>query len=417
MRRAVITGIGPLTPTGIGNNAFWQGLQAGRSAVGRITQFDPSSFRSQMAAEVQNFAPTDFITAKRLKRMDRYSQFAVTASHLAIDDAGLVPEKEDSERVGVSIGTALGGVGYAETQVGVFNARGLRAVDPMLALSVFGGAGSCNIAIEFGFSGPNSANANSCASGTMALGQAMEWIRHDHADVVLAGGAEAPLVPLCYSAFTLLRAMSSRNDDPGHASRPFDASRDGFVMGEGAAVMVVEELHHALARNARIYGEIVGFGLTNDANHMTAPLPTGAQAARAMKLALQGARISPAEIDYINAHGSSTQLNDKTETLAIKHLFNSHAHSIPISSIKGHHGHALGASGAIEAAACLLMLEQQYLIPTVNLEAPDPECDLDYIPRVGRQHPLRTILSNSFGFGGINASIVLRKWDPDAAVD
>jgi len=367
-----------------------------------------------MAGEVRNFTPTDFIEAKRLKRMDRYSQFAVSAARLAIDDARLAPARENCERIGVSIGTALGGLGYAELQVGVFNAQGLRAVDPMLALLVFGGAGSCNIAIEFGFSGPSSANSNSCASGTMALGQALEWIRRDQADVVLAGAAEAPLAPLCYSAFTALRAMSSRNDEPARASRPFDAGRDGFVMGEGAAMMVVEELHHALARGARIYGEITGYGLSNDAHHMTAPLPDGAQAARAMRLALEDAKVAPDEIDYINAHGSSTPLNDRTETLAIKRVFGEYAPRIPISSIKGHHGHALGASGAIEAAACLLMLERQYLIPTINLETADPECDLNYLPCTGRPHPIHTILSNSFGFGGINASILLRKWAPDA---
>ncbi|HEY3417621.1 MAG TPA: beta-ketoacyl-ACP synthase II [Armatimonadota bacterium] len=408
MRRAVITGIGPVTPTGIGKEDFWGGLQAGKSVVRRLTLFDPSALRSQMAGEVRNFTPEDFIEVKRLKRMDRYSQFAVSAARLAVEDAGLVPENEDGERAGVSIGTALGGVGYAEIQVGVHNTQGLRAVDPMLALLVFGGAGSCNIAIEFGFSGPNSANSNSCASGTIALGQALEWIRHDKADVVLAGGAEAPLAPLCYGAFTILRAMSSRNEEPERACRPFDAARDGFVMGEGAAMLVVEELHHARARGARIYGEIVGYGLTNDANHMTAPLVDGGQAARAMALALRDAGRQPEEIDYINAHGSSTPLNDRAETLAIKRIFGAHASRLPISSIKGHHGHALGASGAIEAAAALLMLERQYVIPTVNLETPDPACDLDYVPQVGRTHPLRTIVSNSFGFGGINASIVLR---------
>lgn len=415
MRRAVITGIGPVTPTGIGKKAFWQGLACGQSVVDRISLFDPSAFRSQMAGEVRNFSPADYIDPKRLKRMDRYSQFAVSSARLAIEDAQLVPAQEDRERVGVSMGTALGGVGYAEVQVGVFNAQGLRAVDPMLALLVFGGAGSCNIAIEFGFSGPSSANSNSCASGTIALGQALEWIRRDHADVVLAGGAEAPLAPLCYSAFTILRAMSSRNEEPARASRPFDAQRDGFVMGEGAAMMVVEELQHALARDAHIYGEIVGYGLTNDANHMTAPLPDGSQAARAMRLALVDAQLAPDDIDYINAHGSSTSLNDRTETLAIKRVFGTRAPAIPISSIKGHHGHALGASGSIEAAACLLMLEQQFLIPTANLETADPECDLDYLPCVGRSQPVQTILSNSFGFGGINASVILRKWEPDEA--
>lgn len=411
MRRAVITGIGPVTPSGIGKEAFWRGLASGQSAVGRITLFDPSGFRSQMAGEVRHFTPAEFIDAKHLKRMDRYSHFAVSAARLAIEDAGLDLQSEDRERVGVSIGSALGGLGHAEVQVGIFNARGLRSVDPMLALRVFGGAGSCNIAILFGLSGPTSANSNSCASGAIALGQALEWIRLDQADIVLAGGAEAPLFPLCYGAFTMLRAMSCRNAEPERASRPFDAGRDGFVMGEGAAMLVIEELGHARARRARIYGELAGYGLTNDGHHMTAPLPDGVQAARAMRLALQGAGMEPEEIDYINAHGSSTPLNDRTETLAIKRIFGERAYTIPISSIKGHHGHALGAAGAMEAAACALMLERQYLVPTVNLETPDPECDLDFMPRVGRPHPVRTILSNSFGFGGINACLVLRKWE------
>ncbi|MHB9108974.1 MAG: beta-ketoacyl-ACP synthase II [Armatimonadota bacterium] len=411
MRRAVITGIGPVTPSGTGSEAFWRGLVSGHSAVERISLFDASAFRSQMAGEVRQFTPAEFIEAKQLKRMDRYSQFALSAARLAIEDAGLALEREERERIGVSIGSALGGLGYAEVQVGLFNTRGLRAVDPMLALRVFGGAGSCNIAIAFGLSGPTSANSNSCASGTIALGQALEWIRLDQADVVLAGGAEAPLFPLCYGAFTMLRAMSCRNAEPERASRPFDAGRDGFVMGEGAAMLVIEEMEHARARGARIYGEIAGYGLTNDGHHMTAPLPEGTQAARAMRIALREAGVTPAEVDYINAHGSSTPLNDRTETLAIKRIFGERAYTIPISSIKGHHGHALGAAGAMEAAACALMLERQYLVPTVNLETPDPECDLDFLPQVGRSHPVRTILSNSFGFGGINACVVLRKWE------
>jgi len=410
MRRAVITGVGPVTPSGIGTEAFWRGLTAGQSSVSRITLFDASALRSQMAGEVRNFTPKDFIENRQLKRMDRYSQFAVSAARLAVEDADLHIEREARERIGVSIGTALGGVGHAEIQVGVMHERGLRAVDPMLALLVFGGAGSCNIAIAFGLSGPASANANSCASGTIALGQALEWIRNNQADVVLAGGAEAPLAPLCYGAFTILRAMSGRNEEPERASRPFDAGRDGFVMGEGAAMLVVEELGHALSRNARIYGEIAGYALTNDGHHMTAPMPDGAHAARAMALALRDAGMPPEEIDYINAHGSATMLNDRAETMAIKRIFGKRAPHLPISSIKGHHGHALGASGAIEAAACALMLERQFLVPTVNLETPDPECDLDYLPRVGRRYPVRTVLSNSFGFGGINACIVLRKW-------
>lgn len=409
MRRAVITGIGPVTPTGTGKEAFWQGLQAGKSAVRPIVQFDVSSYRSQMAAMVTDFDPARYMDEKRCDRLDRFSQFAMAAATLALDDAGLAVEDIPAERFGVALGTALGGVGLAEEQLRIFQERGLRAVNPLLALSVFCGAGSCNIAIALGAAGPVAANSNSCASGTIAFGDALSWIRNDLADVVLAGGAEAPLYPLCYGAFALIRAMSSRNDDPQTASRPFDRERDGFVMAEGAAMLVVEELGHALDRGATIYAEVAGYGLTNDAHHMTAPRPDGLHAARAMSLALHDARLGPGEIDHLSAHGSSTPLNDKTETLAIKQVFGQRAYEIPISAIKGHHGHALGAAGAIEMAASALALKHNYVPPTVNLEHADPECDLDYVPREGRTCSLGAVLSNSFGFGGINACVVLRK--------
>ena len=307
------------------------------------------------------------------------------------------------------MGTALGGIGYAEEQLGRFLTAGLRAVDATLALAVFGGAASCNIAIEFGVSGPNSTNAMSCASGTMAIGEAFRQIRHGYADVILAGGAEAPLSPLCFGAFALIRAMSTRNDEPERASRPFDRDRDGFVMGEGSVVLTLEEWGRAEARGAKIYAELCGYGTTNDAHHMTAPLPTGAQAARAMRLALDDAHLSPTEIGYINAHGSSTPLNDPSETLAIKQVFGEHARRIPVSGTKGYYGHALGASGAFEAAICSLSLGDEWIPPTVNLDAPDPECDLDFVPRAGRAARVEHVMSNSFGFGGINAALVLRR--------
>ncbi|MHB9133005.1 MAG: beta-ketoacyl-ACP synthase II [Armatimonadota bacterium] len=409
MRRAVITGIGPVTPIGIGKEAFWTGLCAGESAVDRITAFDPSPFRTQVAAEVRNFHADDFIDAKRLKRLDRYSQFAIAAAQLAMQDAKLDPLREARDRIGVCLGSALGGMGFAEAQLNVFRDRGIRAVEPSLALSVFCGAGSCNIAIEVGATGPASANANSCASGTIALGEALSLIRDDRVDIVFAGGAEAPLAPLCFGAFAVIRAMSCRNDDPRHACRPFDAARDGFVMGEGAAILVVEELRHAQDRGAHIYGEISGYSLTNDAHHMVAPRPDGAEAARAITLALTAASMRPDDIDYINAHGSSTPLNDRTETLAIKHVFGAHAYRLLVSGTKGHHAHPLGAAGAIEAAACALALEHQFVPPTVNLETPDPECDLNYQPRVGRPCTINALLSNSFGFGGINACMIMRR--------
>lgn len=411
MRRAVITGIGPVTPSGIGKAEFWEGLQAGRSAVRRIEHFDTTEYRSQVAARLPDFDVTAYLDMdpKQLRRMDRYSQFALAAAQLALDDAGLTGDSVAGDRCGVAMGSALGGIGTAEEQLHECDARGLRCVDPMLALSVFCGAGSCNIAMHFGATGPAAANSNSCASGTVACGEALSWIRRDLADVVLTGGAEAPLYPLCFGAFSLIRAMSARNDAPEQACRPFDRDRDGFVMGEGAAIMVVEELQHALDRGATIYAEIAGYGLTNDAHHMTAPRPDGIQAARAMTLALADAGLGPAAIDHVNAHGSSTSLNDKTETLAIKQALGRRAREVPISGIKGHHGHALGAAGAIEAAAVALCLQHDYVPPTVNLTARDPECDLDYVPRQGRPHSLGAAISNSFGFGGINACVVMKK--------
>jgi 3-oxoacyl-[acyl-carrier-protein] synthase II len=300
-------------------------------------------------------------------------------------------------------------VANGEKNYHAFLTEGPRAVDPALALTVFAGAASCNIAIEFGCTGPNSTNGMSCASGTIAVGEAFRSIVRGDADTMVAGGIEAPLAPLCFGAFAIIRAMSTRNDDPERASRPFDSGRDGFVMGEGAAVLVLEERERAVARGAQIYAEVCGYGLTNDAYHMTAPRPDGRQAARAMRLALRDAHLAPSDIGYINAHGSSTPLNDPTETASIKQVFGDHAYRLALSGTKGYYGHALGASGAIEAAICALSLRNGWLPPTVNLETPDPACDLDYIPGEGRDARPEFVLSNSFGFGGINASLVFRR--------
>ena len=408
-RRVAITGIGAVTPIGSTREGLWDGIKSERSAVRTVTRFDPSPFRTRIAAEVDGFRASDHIEAKRARRLDRFGQFSVAAARMAIEDAGLDLARENRERVGAMMGSALAGVGYAEEQLANFFTGGLRAVDATLALAVFGGASSCNIAIEFGVSGPNSTNAMSCASGTMAIGEALRQIRHGYADVMIAGGAEAPLAPLCYGAFTLIRAMSTRNDDPTRASRPFDKDRDGFVMGEGASVLVLEEWERAKSRGAPIYAELCGYGTTNDAHHMTAPLPSGKHAARAMRMALGDAHLTAGEIGYVNAHGSSTPLNDPSETIAIKEVFGEHAARIAVSGTKGFYGHALGASGAIEAAICALALERGWLPPTVNLEAPDPSCDLDYIPRAGRAAHPEHVLSNSFGFGGINACLVFRR--------
>ena len=408
-RRVAITGIGAITPIGTGREGLWSGLRAERSAVGALDRFDSAPFRSHNAAQVNDFAATDHIDAKRAKRMDRFGQFAVASTRLALADAEILLDREDRDRVGAMMGTALGGIGYAEEQLGNYLRGGLRAVDATLALAVFGGAASCNIAIEFDVRGPNSTNAMSCASGAMAIGEAFRQIRDGYADVMIAGGAEAPLAPLCFGAFALIRAMSTRDGDPARASRPFDKDRDGFVMGEGSAVLVLEELGRARARGARIYAEVAGYGSTNDAYHMTAPRPDGSQAARCMTLALDDAHVTGSEIGYVNAHGSATPLNDPTETSALKRVLGDHAYRIPVSGTKGYYGHALGASGAFEAAICALAIQREWIPPTVNHERPGEACDLDYVSGSGRPLRVEHILSNSFGFGGINASLVLRR--------
>jgi 3-oxoacyl-[acyl-carrier-protein] synthase II len=414
-RRVVVTGIGCVTPIGTGGDGLWQGLRRRESAVRTVDWFDASPFRSRIAARVEGFEPTEFMEATRARRLDRYSQFSVAACRMALDDAGLDAAGEDPERVAVQMGSALGGVAYAEEQLGRFLAGGVRAVSPMLALSVFGGAASCNIAIEFGFTGANSTNGMSCASGAVALGDGWRLIRSGEADLVIAGGVETPLMPLCFGAFSIIRAMSTRNEEPQRASRPFDVGRDGFVMAEGAAVLVLEELGRARARGARIYGELLGYGSTSDAHHMTAPRPDGAQAARAMRLALSAAGLQPDAIDYVNAHGSSTPLNDSTENRVIRAVLGEHADRVVVNGTKGYHGHALGATGAIEAAATLLTLQHDWIPPTLNLDEPDPACDLCYSQGDGTTRRVRYAVSNSFGFGGINAALVFGRYPNGSA--
>ncbi len=408
-RRVVVTGIGAITPIGIGAPALAAGLRAGRSAVRAITRFDPSPFHCHIAAEVPDFLPADHIEHRKVRRFDRFAQFSVAAARMALADAELDLAREDRDRVGAMMGTALGGVAHGEAQSLKFYREGPKAVDPGLALTVFAGAASCNIAIEFGVSGPNATNGMSCASGTIAVGEAYRSILLGDADIMIAGGAEAPLAPLCFGAFAIIRAMSTRNDDPAHASRPFDVGRDGFVMGEGAAVLVLEERSRALARGAPIYVEICGYGLTNDAHHMTAPRPDGRQAARAMRLAL--GTVSPDEVGYVNAHGSSTPLNDPTESSSVRQVFGDHVPRLPVSGTKGYYGHALGASGAIEAAIVALSSRDRWLPPTINLDVADPACDLDHVRGAGREADPEYLLSNSFGFGGINAALLFRRAD------
>lgn len=406
-RRVAITGLGPITAAGIGTDALWHGLRRECSPIRRIRSFDASPWSSRIAAEIDDFDPTLYIEPRTARRLDRFSQFAIAAARLALDDAGLDVERLDRERVAVQMGSALGGVAYAERQMHNLMERGMRAVDPRIALTTFCGAASCGIAIEFGVTGPNATNAMSCASGTIALGEAWRLIREGLADVAIAGGAEAPLAPLCFGAFAIIRAMSTRNQEPERACRPFDRARDGFVMGEGACALVLERWDRAVARGAHIYAELAGYANTNDAHHMTAPRPDASQAARAMTGALRAANVDADDVDYVNAHGSSTPLNDSTETLAIKKALGERAYAVAISGTKPYHAHALGASGAIEAAICCLAMQRGWIPPTLNLEAPDDVCDLDYTPLHGREFRPRVCISNSFGFGGINASLVL----------
>lgn len=410
-RRVVITGIGAITPIGITVGGMWEGLRRQRSAIRNVSRFDPSPFRSHNAAEVRDFDAGDFLDRKRAKRLDRFGHFSVVCARLAVEDARLDLARENHERIGAMMGSALGGIAYAEEQFGIFLKQGISQVEPQLALNVFVGAASCNIAIEFGLQGPNSTNGMSCASGTMGVGDAFRLIRDDYADAMLCGGAEAPLMPMCFGAFTIIRAMSTRNDDPEHSSRPFDKGRDGFVMGEGGTVLVLEEYARAKARGAHIYAEVVGYGNSNDAHHMTAPRPDASQAARAMRLALADGHISPSDVSYVNAHGSATPLNDPTETAAIRLVFGDHAEKLQVSSTKAYYGHALGASGAFELAISALALERKWLPPTLNLDDPGDGCDLDYIPNVGRDRDVEFAMTNSFGFGGINAAVVLKRAD------
>ncbi len=408
-RRVVVTGLGAITPIGIGLDAVRASLRAERSAVGALTRFDPSPFRTHIAAQVNDFSAEDHLDARRVKRLDRFGQLSVIAANMALADSGIDLAQESRENIGVMMGTALAGVGYAEEQLGRYLVGGLRAVDATLALAVFGGASSCNIAIETGVQGPNSTNAMSCASGAIAIGDAFRQVRDGYADVMIGGGAEAPLAPLCFGAFALIRAMSTRNDDPSRASRPFDAGRDGFVMGEGGAALILEERERAIARGANIYAEIIGFGTTNDAHHMTAPLPGGAQASRAMQHALARADIRARDVEYVNAHASATPLNDPTEADAMRTVFGDDLDQVWVSGTKGYHGHALGASGAIEAVICMLAFRDGWLPPTVNLEQPDAACTLRHVPSGGVASRPRVVMSNSFGFGGINASLVFRE--------
>jgi 3-oxoacyl-[acyl-carrier-protein] synthase II len=409
MRRAVITGLGPITPIGIGKESFWDAIRNKRAGIRQVSFFDTGLFNAKSAAEIRDWHPETFFPPHRLKRLDRYAQFSVAAAKLALEDSGLSCSPDDpQDRIGVSFGTALGGVANAEQQHKAYVNSGPKAVHQTLALQVFGGSAHCNIAIEFGLRGIGTTNSNSCASANVAIGEALRYIRDGWADAIIAGAAEAPLSSLTYGAFAFIRTMS-RSSDPSIACRPFDRDRDGFVMGEGAAAIVLEEYEHAKARGAQIYAEVVGYSLNNDAFHMTTPLPTGDSCVRAMRDALNLAQINPDQIDYINAHASSTQLNDANECFCVKKVFGDRAYQIPISGTKAYYGHPLGASGAIETVICALAIRDRVIPPTLNHRTNDPACDLDVVPNEPREKPLHYVLSNAFGFGGINSCLVLKK--------
>ena len=409
--RVVVTGIGVITPIGIGKDAFWKALKEGRSGVDRITQFDTKDFPVQIAAEVKDFNAEDYLDRKEARRMDRFIQFAVASAGLAVEDSGLDLEKVDLNRVGVSVGSGIGGVKTMEDQARILMEKGPKRISPFLVPMMITNMASGCVSIAFGAKGPNTTLVTACATATHSIGDAFKILQRGDADVMFAGGAEASITPLSVAGFCAARALSTRNEDPQKASRPFDADRDGFVMGEGSAVLVMETLDHALARGASIYVEVCGFGMSGDGYHITAPDPQGGGASRCMANALADAGMEPVEINYINAHGTSTPLNDKLETMAIKKVFQEHAQKIPVNSTKSMIGHLLGASGGAELAASILCMHHSIIHPTINYENPDPECDLDYVPGSFREAEIKVCLSNSFGFGGTNASIIIKRFE------
>lgn len=410
-RRVVITGMGAMTPLGQSVQAFWEGLVAGRSGVAPITLCDASEFPCRIAGEVKGFIPEEHMDRREARRMARFSQLAVAAAYQAVKDASLDLAKEDLTRCGVLLGNGNGGFPTTEEQCRILVAKGGMRVSPFFIPMILPNMAAANVSRLLGLRGYTSTCITACAASTQAIGEAAEVIRRGQADVMLTGGTEAGISPLGLAGFCVMKALSTRNEEPEKASRPFDAQRDGFVPAEGAAILVLEEAKHALRRGARIYAEVVGYGVTSDAYHLVQPDEQGDGAARAMQAALAHAGVSPSEVDYINAHGTSTPLNDTLETLAIKKVFGEWAYKVPISSTKSMIGHALGASGALEAVACVQTILTGIIHPTINLEFPDPTCDLDYVPHVARRKEVRVVLSNSFGFGGQNACLVLRRWE------
>jgi len=409
MRRVVVTGVGVVSALGTGTEKNWSALMAGKSGIDRITRFDASDLPSQIAGEVKDFNPEDFIDKKEVKKMDTFIHFALAAADMAMKDSGLQVTEENAERVGVVVGAGLGGLPAIEKYHEVLMNGGYKKVTPFFIPMLIINLAPGHISIRFGAKGPNLSTVTACATGTHSIGDAYHIIKRGDADAMIAGGAESTITPLGIAGFNVMKALSTRNDDPTRASRPFDKGRDGFIMAEGAGIVVLEEYESAKKRGAKIYAEVVGYGATGDAYHITAPGPDGEGAARCMKMALRHAGMNPEEVDYINAHGTSTHFNDLYETMAIKSVFGDHARKLMVSSTKSMTGHSLGAAGGIEAVYSLLAMERGAVPPTINYEEPDPECDLDYVPNQARQAEVRVAMSNSLGFGGTNGTLIFKK--------
>jgi len=409
-RRVVVTGIGCVSPLGIGVDETWKGIVEGRSGITRITKFDASNLPSQIAGEVKNFKPQDFMPEKLVSRVDTFIQYAIASARMALEDANLV-DVELGERAGVIIGVGMGGVGQVEHYTRILDERGYKRVTPFFIPMIIPNMAAGQVAILFGAKGPNLAVCTACAAGNHAIGEAYRMIKNGLIDIAICGGTESLITPLTVAGFSVMKALSTRNDEPEKASRPFDAKRDGFVIAEGSGILVLEELTHAQKRGAKVYAELIGYGATCDAYHMTAPSPDGEGAETCMKLALEDANIAPNEVDYINAHGTSTPLNDVAETKAIKKVFGEHAYKLMVSSTKSMTGHLLGGAGGLEAVITVKALETGIVPPTINLEEPDPECDLDYVPNQARRANIKVAMSNAFGFGGTNACLVFKKWE------
>ncbi|MCC5639272.1 beta-ketoacyl-ACP synthase II [Nostoc sp. CHAB 5844] len=409
-KRVVVTGVGAITPIGNTPAEYWEGLSSGRNGIDYITHFDASSHDCRIAGEVKNFDPHDYLERKEAKRMDRFSQFGVVAAKQALADANLVINELNAEQIGVIIGSGVGGIKVMEDQQTVYLNRGPDRCSPFMIPMMIANMAAGLTAIHTGAKGPNNCTVTACAAGSNAIGDAFRLIQGGYAQAMICGGCEAAVTPLSVAGFAACKALSFRNDDPAHACRPFDRDRDGFVMGEGAGILILEELQHAISRGARIYGEIVGYAMTCDAYHITSPVPGGEGAARAIQLALKDAGITPEQVTYINAHGTSTPANDSNETKAIKTALGDHAYKIAVSSTKSMTGHLLGGSGGIEAVATVLAIANEQIPPTINLENPDSECDLDYVPHTSRAQKIEVALSNSFGFGGHNVTLVFKKY-------